>query len=802
MSLNKFKDVELGVSLGLKIGCTEMKCENVVIQGGGTIEGNLEVKGDGEFENLNVINTLTADTIISRETVETKDTLIHLGVDNATDTSNLGAFWEYDNGGKKYGGLVRSAGQKKVYLFKDETVKPTPSSIIVNYPREDLVLNNLESKNTHAQNNVTVGDETDNGATALLNTGFSQFSRYESVAGGVGFEKFKARGDQSTPTAIVNNDVICTNIANGHDGTSFVQTGRDSYVANENFSAGNNGTRYELEITPDGTATKKKYLELTGAHLAIGDVAGSTDYKLPTTRGTLNQILKTDGAGVVTWTNSANPFDQDLNTTDVVEFKGVDTRSTAETGGVILGQFDVASFWAHQDNIGGPILQLNKSRGTKSAPLACVAGDRVSILSSRGFNGSVYPEVAHTRVYATEPFTGSQTGTRLEHSITPSGQTGARPYFELSSSGLRIGDIFGAVSYTLPVARGTNNQILKTDASGDVTWQSDNPFDQSLNTTDSVSFTSMTAGDADTNMTLNSSGVNVYKLYKNTVNGPTLETRRGRGTNAAKLPPLLNDTLAEYVMRGYNGSGEVVSSAIVSRATENWSFGNTGSRMEISITPTGTGLSVPFLDLKDNGLDIGNITAGTNYTLPVVRGDYCDILKTDGNGGVSWARHGNYSKTDTTVVENTITKTSITGTGVGSLSIPAWNLGDVYHLKMAGVVESEGKSEDLKIIAELGAVTIWESDFIDLDDLKTEVAWEVETDFVVKSLGVAGDIYANGQFVYSRDNNADGWRGLNSQFEANVDTTTNHNLNISAQWTNAKLGNIFTCKMIVVTKLF
>jgi hypothetical protein len=384
--------------------------------------------------------------------------------------------------------------------------------------------------------------------------------------------------------------------------------------------------------------------------LTLGSGVPATQYTFPSTRGALNQVLKTNGVGVVTWQND-NPFDQSLNTTDVVEFKGVDTRSTAETGGVILGQFNNTSFWAHQDNIGGPILQLNKSRGTKSVPSAVLSGDRVGTLLSRGFNGSIYPEVAHTRVYATENFTGVQTGTRLEHSITRAGETNTHPYFDLSSTGLKIGDIDGSVDYTLPVARGTLNQILKTDGAGVASWQSDNPFDQDLNTTNNVSFLSMTAGSSDINMTLNTSGVNVYKKYSNTVNGPILETRRGRGTNAARLPLLLNDTLAEYVNRGYNGSGEVVASAIVSRATQNWSFGNTGSRMEIRITPTGSGLSVPFLDLKDDGLDIGNITAGTQYTLPTTRGTDGQILKTDGTGGVTWQENMPYQAMSTGVLE-------------------------------------------------------------------------------------------------------------------------------------------------------
>jgi hypothetical protein len=304
-------------------------------------------------------------------------------------------------------------------------------------------------------------------------------------------------------------------------------------------------------------------------------------------------------------------------------------------------------------------------------------------------------------------------------------------------------------------------------------------------------------------MTLNSSGVNVYKLYKNTVNGPKIETRRGRGTNVAKLPPLLNDTLAEYVMRGYNGSGEVVSSAIVSRVTENWSFGNTGSRMEISITPIGTGISVPFLDLRDDGLDIGNINAGTEYTLPVVRGSYGQVLRSGVGGAVSWEPNGSYSQTGAFVtVTNTTAKTTIVGTGVGSLVVPVFSAGCTYHLKLSGTIEDETKDEELKIIVDIGGVTVYESQFYDLDEVKTTQVWESEIDIVCRTAGVAGTFYANGQFVYSKDGGQNDFRGFNTEYDSVIDTTISNTIDISAQWNNAKVANIFTCKMLTITKSF
>lgn len=47
---------------------------------------------------------------------------------------------------------------------------------------------------------------------------------------------------------------------------------------------------------------------------------------LPSDDGAANQVLTTDGAGVLSWADTANPFDQSLNTTDNVQF--VDVKAT------------------------------------------------------------------------------------------------------------------------------------------------------------------------------------------------------------------------------------------------------------------------------------------------------------------------------------------------------------------------------------------------------------------------------------------------------------------------------------------
>ena len=83
------------------------------LAGGGEINGNLDingdllVSGDGQFENLNVIDTLTANTIISVEELEVKDPIITMGAGNTGDLLNMGFLEELDDGVQKWAGLLR-----------------------------------------------------------------------------------------------------------------------------------------------------------------------------------------------------------------------------------------------------------------------------------------------------------------------------------------------------------------------------------------------------------------------------------------------------------------------------------------------------------------------------------------------------------------------------------------------------------------------------------------------------------------------------------------------------------------------
>jgi hypothetical protein len=103
--------------------------------------------------------------------------------------------------------------------------------------------------------------------------------------------------------------------------------------------------------------TKANSEEVLGINQTSGAITinpSTNSTTLPTTRGTANQVLTTDGAGTATWVNTSNdnPFDQDLNTTDAPDFTGLTVGNNASTSSVL-----------NMDSANGGIMDINFSQG-------------------------------------------------------------------------------------------------------------------------------------------------------------------------------------------------------------------------------------------------------------------------------------------------------------------------------------------------------------------------------------------------------------------------------------------------------
>lgn len=93
---------------------------------------------------------------------------------------------------------------------------------------------------------------------------------------------------------------------------------------------------------------------------------------------------------------------------------------------------------------------------------------------------------------------------------------------------------------------------------------------------------------------------------------PQIFLRRADGTNAAKTGLVLNDSLGQIGVRGYNSAGAYTAAStayITFTATETWSGTANGTQLAFVTTPTGgTAVATPLTLLS--GIRVGNPTGG------------------------------------------------------------------------------------------------------------------------------------------------------------------------------------------------
>lgn len=170
------------------------------------------------------------------------------------------------------------------------------------------------------------------------------------------------------------------------------------------------------------------------------------------------------------------------------------------------------------------------------------------------------------------------------------------------------------------------------------------------------------------------------------------------------------------------------------------------------------------------------------------------------------AARGLFSQTvDGPVVTNTTVESSILGTGVGSLSVPAgaFKVGDSFHMVVIGHLSSKN-NDDLRIRIKSGAVVLVDTGNVNMPGL-TNQHFELNVDFTVRAIGGAGvaSIASGGQFTYIKDS-SNAFEGLDFSVVNNTtfDTTVNNTLSITVQWNAANALNSIYTEIITLTKTY
>ena len=146
---------------------------------------------------------------------------------------------------------------------------------------------------------------------------------------------------------------------------------------------------------------------------------------------------------------------------------------------------------------------------------------------------------------------------------------------------------------------------------------------------------------------------------------------------------------------------------------------------------------------------------------------------------------GLYAQTvQSATVTNTTTETSIIGTGLGGLTVPAntFQVGDSYHGKIGGVISNQNNDE-ITIRIKTGVTVLASTGLIALS-IASSQGWECELDFTIATIGATGSICTNGNFAYNR--NTGSLEGFVFQDVQPLDTTISNTLDITVEWNQAK----------------
>ena len=200
-----------------------------------------------------------------------------------------------------------------------------------------------------------------------------------------------------------------------------------------------------------------------------------------------------------------------------------------------------------------------------------------------------------------------------------------------------------------------------------------------------------------------------------------------------------------------------------------------------------------YLAFQNSGADVLKISAAdvisfnNAYSFPTADGTAGQVLQTDGAGTLSFNQPtaGLYAQTVVSAtLTNTTRETSIVGTGVGSLTIPAnhFVVGDSYHAKIGGEISAQN-GDNITIKIKSGATVLATTGTISLSPT-TGLGWECEIDFTITAIGASGSVCANGNFVYTR--NTGGLEGYVFQDVEAFNTTIANTLDVTVQWGQAK----------------
>jgi hypothetical protein len=169
--------------------------------------------------------------------------------------------------------------------------------------------------------------------------------------------------------------------------------------------------------------------------------------------------------------------------------------------------------------------------------------------------------------------------------------------------------------------------------------------------------------------------------------------------------------------------------------------------------------------------------------------------------------YGLFAQTaNSAIVNNTTTETTIIGTGVGTLTVPAngFAVGDSFRAIFGGVMNA-GNNQTIRIKLKSGSVILLDSGLQNTGSSVVDDVWSLNVDFTIRQIGTAGvaSIVSLGSFHYTKTNNASvqGF-GFNVVNNTTFNTTISNTLDVTVQWGSASTENNIYSDIFILNKTY
>lgn len=155
-------------------------------------------------------------------------------------------------------------------------------------------------------------------------------------------------------------------------------------------------------------------------------------------------------------------------------------------------------------------------------------------------------------------------------------------------------------------------------------------------------------------------------------------------------------------------------------------------------------------------------------------------------------------------VANTSDETSIVGSGIGSLIVPAnsYAIGNSYVARLGGII-SNLKNNNITLRLKSMGVVLLDTGIIQLRE-STDQFWQLEINFIIRNVGGIGvaSMISYGTFYHIRNYLGQQSFAFNSINETSFDTTILNTLDVTAQWENPSPLNSINTQYFMLNKMY